>query len=170
VHKKVVCTRTMAQALDNSSWVRDFKPPLSLVGLQQYLMWDMVNEVVLKDEDDIHSWSHETSGIYSAKSCYKALFTGSLAFEPWKRLWKSWAPPKCKFLCLAIRDRVWTADRLQKRGLPHPDVCPLCDQAQETVQHTLTSCVFARQFWFSILSPYSLGHLAPSSSASSFAE
>jgi hypothetical protein len=92
VHKKVVYTRTMAQALDNSSWVRDFKPPLSLVGLQQYLMWDMVNEVVLKDGDDIHSWRHETSGIYSAKSSYKALFAGSIAFEPWKRLWKSWAP------------------------------------------------------------------------------
>jgi hypothetical protein len=131
----------------------------------------MVNEVVLKYEDDIHSWRHETSGIYSAKSCYKALITGSIVFEPWKRLWKSWAPPKCKFfLWMAIRERVWTADRLQKRGLPHPVVCPLCDQAQETVQHILTSCVLAPQFWFSILSPCGFGHLAPSSSASTFAE
>jgi hypothetical protein len=82
VHKKVMCSRTLAQALDNISWVRDFKPPLSLVGLQQYLLCDMVNEVVLKDEDDIHSWRHETSGIYSAKSRYKAIFIGSISFEP----------------------------------------------------------------------------------------
>jgi hypothetical protein len=33
VYKKLICTRRVAQALDNSSWVRDIKPPLSLVGL-----------------------------------------------------------------------------------------------------------------------------------------
>jgi len=86
----------------------------------------------------------------------------STTFEPWKRLWKSWAPGKCKtFLWLAIRDRCWTADRLQKRGLPHPDRCPLCDQEQETVQHILAAFVFARQFWFAILQSLNLVALVP---------
>jgi hypothetical protein len=35
----------------------------------------------------------------------------SITFEPWKRIWKSWAPNKCKdFLWLAIRNRYWTAE------------------------------------------------------------
>jgi len=98
-------------------------------------------------------------------------FVGSITFEPWKRLWKSWAPNKCKtFIWLAIRNRCWTADRLQKRGLPHPECCPLCDQDEENIQHILTSCAFARQFWFAVLQPLNLAHLAPSSSIASFAE
>jgi hypothetical protein len=69
-----------------------------------------------------------------------------------------------------MRNRCWTADRLEKRGLPHPDACSLCDQQQETIQYLLTSCIFTRQFWFSILSPFSLGHLTPAVDEPSFAE
>jgi hypothetical protein len=114
-------------------WLKLFK---TVPGLQQYLLlWNVVNEVVLKDEHDRHSWRHEASGLYSSKSCYNALFTGAITFEPWKRLWKTWP----HFLWLAIRDKCWTADRLQSRRLPHPVACSLCDQVQETIQHILTS-------------------------------
>ena len=86
-------------------------------------------------------------------------------------MWKSWAPGKCKtFIWLAIRNRCWTADRLQKRGLPHPDHCPLCDQEEETVQHILTTCVFARQFWFAVLQPLNLVALVPSRRTVSLAD
>jgi hypothetical protein len=81
------------------------------------------------------------------------------------------APPKCKtFLWLAIRNRCWTTDILRKRGMPHPVVCPLCDQEQETIQHLLTACVFAHQFWHGILAPFNLGHLIPSPVETSFVE
>jgi len=85
---------------------------------------------------------------------------------------KSWAPSKCKiFIWLAIQNRCWTADRLQKkRGLPHPAHCPLCDQEDETVQHLLTSCVFARQFWFYISQLLGLTNLVPSRRSISLAD
>jgi len=87
---------------------------------------------------------------------------GSITFEPWKRLWKSWAPGKCKtFVWLAIRNRCWTVDRLLKRGLRHPERCVLCDQEEETIQHILMSCVFARQFWCAILQQLDLARLTP---------
>jgi hypothetical protein len=36
-------------------------------------------------------------------------------FEPWRCIWKSWAPAKCKvFLWFAIRNRCYAADRLAK--------------------------------------------------------
>ena len=58
----------------------------------------------------------------------------------------------------------------KKRGLPHPDCCPLCDQEEETVQHLLTTCVFARQFWFSILQSLNLSQLVPRHTDNSFAD
>jgi hypothetical protein len=54
--------------------------------------------------------------------------------------------------------------------MPHPVVCPLCDQEQETVQHLLSTCVFARQFWHGILAPFNLGHHIPSPVEASFVE
>jgi hypothetical protein len=40
---------------------------------------------------------------------------------------------------------------LARRGLDHPDKCPLCDQEEESIDHLLVSCVFARQFWLTLL-------------------
>ena len=64
-----------------------------------------------------HFWNLEANGTFSSKSCYRAFFVGSISFEPWRRLWKSWAPEKCNaFLWLAIQNKCWTADRLVMRS------------------------------------------------------
>jgi hypothetical protein len=47
--------------------------------------------------------------------------------------------------------RCWTADRLRRRGLDHPEQCPICDQEMETIDHFLVNCVFARNYWFKLL-------------------
>ena len=57
----------------------------------------------------------------------------------------------------------WTADRLQKRGLPYPERCPLCDK-EENIQHIPIPCVFAKQFWYAILQPINLSQLTPTRS------
>jgi hypothetical protein len=81
------------------------------------------------------------------------------------------APPKCNFfLWLAIRIKCWTDDRLQKRVLDHPEVCPLCDQEPENIQHLLCTCIFARQFWYYILSSLGMANLSPASNESAFAD
>jgi hypothetical protein len=100
---------------------------------------------------------------YSSKSAYDAFFIGSITFGPWWRVWKTWAPLRCKFFVwMAIKNRVWTGDRLAKRGLPYPAACPLCDQVEETIQHILVSCVFARQVWTLILNELGLLAVTPS--------
>jgi len=94
-----------------------------------------------------------------------------VTFEPWRRLWKSWAPGKCKFfIWLAIINRCWTVDRLTCRGLSHPERCPLCDQEEKTIQHLLTNCVFSRQVWFSILSPMEMDGAVPQQNEHSFVD
>ena len=142
-----------------------------MAGLAQYLgLWDTLNSVQLfEDIPDKHIWRFSSSGLYTAKSAYDALFVGATYFEPAKRIWKSWAPPKCKFfLWLAAHNRCWTADRLARRNLPHPERCPLCDQHEENIHHLLIGCVFSRQFWFSLLSLFGVTTLAPQPSDQSF--
>jgi hypothetical protein len=93
VDSRVSSTRTVAQAMDNWRWVRDIGSHLSLVGLQLYLkLWDVIGEVTLSQEAGRLVWRHTASGQFSSKSCSNAFFLGSISFEPWKRLWKTWAP------------------------------------------------------------------------------
>lgn len=116
------------------------------------------------DRPDVHIWKLASSGQYTAQSAYAALFQGASAtlFEPAERVWKSWAPGKCRFfMWLVQHDRCWIADQLAKRGILHPEQCPLCDQHEETINHLLISCVFSRQFWFESLSRVGLQELAP---------
>ena len=87
---------------------------------------------------------------------------GSIKFGPWKRVWKTWAPPRCRFfIWLVLHNRVWTAVRLARRNLPHPEACPFCDQEEETINHLLIGCVFAREVWTIILHHLGVLHLAP---------
>lgn len=96
-----------------------------MVGFMEFL-GDCLREVVLTEEDGQHIWRFDASGSYSTKFVYRAYFTSSVTFEPWRRLWKSWAPGKCKFfIWLAIRNRCWMADRLACRGLSHLEKCSL---------------------------------------------
>ena len=62
--------------------------------------------------------------------------------------WGSRAPLRCHFFAwLAFKNRCWTSAGLARRGLPHQDSCPLCGEAEESIQHLLLDCVFARQIW-----------------------
>jgi hypothetical protein len=70
---------------------------------------------------------------------------------------------------LVALDRCWTANRLAKRGLPHPHRCLLCDQ-EEIMNHLLVSCVFSRQVWYNILKAVDLEKLSPQHGSSCFDE
>jgi hypothetical protein len=48
---------------------------------------------------------------------------------------------------IVSRDGCWTADRVERRGLPRPSACPLYDQKLETIQHLLLECVVAQEIW-----------------------
>jgi hypothetical protein len=37
------------------------------------------------------------NGKYSAKAVYECFFLGSIQFDLAGRIWKAWAPAKCKF-------------------------------------------------------------------------
>ena len=137
--------RSVFDALDDARWISDIKGALTLEFLAEYLeLWDFLSNFSLQAEvEDVHVWQFSTTGQYTNKSAYEALFIGATSFGPWKQIWKSWALGKCKFfLWTAALNRIWTADRLARKGLPHPAACPLCDQAEESADHLLVACVF----------------------------
>ncbi|WVZ52504.1 hypothetical protein U9M48_003557 [Paspalum notatum var. saurae] len=106
------------------------------------------------------------SGSYSCKSAYSSMFTGTVRFSPWKRIWRSWAPPNCRFfIWLAVNNKCWTSDRLAKKGLPHQPTCPLCDQEAESINHLLSGCVLSREVWAWLLRELKLNVLPPTSSS-----
>ena len=77
-------------------------------------------------------------------------------------VWKNWAPPKCKlFSWLIIQNRVWTADRLERRGWPNGRLCPLCRREDETARHLLFTCRFSIRLWGMIKNWLNVGDFNP---------
>ena len=105
-------------------------------------------------------------GVYPAKSAYEGFFQGAILFSPWDRIWRTWAPNKCRFfMWLVAHNKCWTADRLALQGLQHHQKCLLCDQEEETINQLLVSCVFSRQFWFELLQKFGLQILTSESTS-----
>jgi hypothetical protein len=171
IPKRLINCRTVQEAIVSAKWISNIREALSVGVLSDYLqLCDLISGTELQPEvEDRHIFSIASNGVYSAKSAYEGLFLGSVTFGHYKRIWKSWALPKCRFfLWLVAHKRCWTADRLAKRGLNHPDKCLLCDQEEETIDHLLVQCSFSREFWYLLLRKFGLHSLAPQPTANSF--
>jgi hypothetical protein len=156
--------RLVKDALPNFHWLSDMQGAISVRVIAEFLeLCEVLDAVVLQPGiRDRHLWKFSASGDYTSSSAYNALLLGLVQFEPAERVWKSWAPGKCKFFIWFVEhNRCWTADMLRKRGLDRPEQCPLCDQEAETINHLLVKCVFAKQFWFDFLNSVGLRDLYP---------
>ncbi|WVZ62943.1 hypothetical protein U9M48_012631 [Paspalum notatum var. saurae] len=106
IPKRRIKQRTVQEALTNRTWISDIQGALDVGVLTDYLhLWDLLSGLQLQPEvEDRHIWKLSPNGHYSAKSAYEGFFLGATLFEPWKKIWKSWAPPKCRFfLCEKIK-------------------------------------------------------------------
>ena len=101
-------------------------------------------------EEDTFSWPCSKSSQYSASATYKRLCVGRVEFGASEWIWKSKAPLKCKiFAWLAIQYRLWTSDRRARHNLQaQTSPCFVCLQEEDTVDHLLLHCVYAREVWF----------------------
>ena len=173
IPRRIANKRTVKEALVNRKWISDIKGALTVRVLVDYLnLWESLSGIELQPNiRDKHVFSLAADGKYTAKAAYNGLFLGSASFDHYKRIWRSWAPSKCRFfIWLVAHNRCWTADRLAKKGLNHPHRCPLCDQEDETMNHLLISCVFTRIFWYMLLRKFGLHALAPQPGLTSFLE
>jgi hypothetical protein len=154
----------VSKALLESQWINDLQGGLTFrVLLEFFELYQVFEEIVLQlGVPNSHLWNFASSGSYSTKSAYGTLMHGVVYFEPAARIRKSWAPNKGRFfIWLVEHNRCWTTDKLARRGLPHPECYPLCDQQPESINHLLVSCVFSRQVWLELLQRANLHVLIP---------
>jgi hypothetical protein len=70
--------RTVAEALSNRRWIKDISGALGTQAILEYLkLWSLIQSVDCSSaEPDSLSWKWESSGKYTSKSAYRALFLG----------------------------------------------------------------------------------------------
>ena len=142
--------RSVKEALANRGWIREISGGISAQAMMQYLrIWDLVQDTVLSMETpDRLVWRLTGDLNFSVSSAYGMFFAANMRFACHKPIWKSKAPPRCKFfMWLVIHTRCLTADNLQRRGWPSNDVCPLCLLVVENCKHPFLLCRFTQQVW-----------------------
>jgi len=75
--------RMVYDAITDRKWISDIRGALNVQVLIEYLhLWNLLSNVELQSEvDDTHIWRFSTSGVYSTKSAYEALFIGATEFS-----------------------------------------------------------------------------------------
>ena len=160
VPNSLVLKRSMAECLVNNNWVNDIRGALPLVGIMLYLLlWDALDVVALSQEPD------HISGIW--KLMVPSPLSPATELSSWVQFllshgggFGSLGPPRNAMSFCGWRSE--TSAGLQTAWL--------CDQEEETTQHILTTCVFARDFWHQWLAPLGLGGVIPSANEVCFAD
>jgi hypothetical protein len=158
----------VAQALHEDAWVGNIKgqpwcmklphwvgdinleQTFTMEHFAQYVeLWVLTREVHLQAHvDDEITWKLTESGQYSAALAYKMQFLGLVSSNLDKWVWNAWAPPKVKSNAwIALQNRLWTTNRLEKRGWPNCGLCPLCKQTTQSVNHIFVSCRYTIMIW-----------------------
>ena len=161
ISRRVRRTLTVRQGLQDSTWVRCISGGLSVLELTDYLhLWASVGDIHLGNEPDRTIWRWTTDGCYTAKSAYDMMHSGSIRMSGHTLIWKTWAPLRIKiFIWLAMKRRHWTGNRRARHGLEAHELCYLCDQGQETIDHIIAVCPFTREVWYYVLQ--ALGQQVP---------
>jgi hypothetical protein len=157
---------TVAAALQDNRWVAGIAGSLTVQAIAQFMeLWEALSGVVLQHSEDRVRWTRTANGVYSAKTAYQAFFSNLPRETLAKDLWRAGAPLNHKLhMWFALKNRLWTADRLERRGLEHPQECALCCQEPETIEHITLHCSFSRQIWFTVLLKYRLHRFTPGTS------
>lgn len=118
--------------------------------LQEYLhLWTETTRIQLNpDVHDSIAWSREKDGFFSTRTAYDATFWGREVGPTIEFTWRSRAPLRCRFFAwLALQNKCWTSDQLARCGLDHQERCPFYNQEEETINHLILDCMFARGVW-----------------------
>ncbi|XP_072151401.1 uncharacterized protein [Setaria viridis] len=145
--------RSLREAITDNAWVTDIDLQHQSFSVTHFIelqkLWNAASRLQLRlGVPDTIRWKLTADSHYNTNSAYRAQFFGSTNTNFETIIWKPWAPPKCKFFSwLAIQDRIWTADRLQRRGWASNPNCALCEATQETGLHMFTACNYTRNVW-----------------------
>ena len=105
---------------------------------------------------DQRSWGTR-SGTYTTAEGYAAILEVPWVPPnpgPWKALWKFASIPKIDiFIWTLLHNSILTGEKLKSKGWEGPSRCPLCNQAEETIEHLFITCEFTKEVWRLTLGP-----------------
>ena len=140
-------------AWNDNNWVSwDFGDlPLELELEAEVLINLLQGKSPLKEDSrDKRGWGH-ISGRYSASEGYKlfkAIPTAAPNLAIWNYLWtKAFIPKIDTFGWILAHKSVLSGENLKKRGMEGPTRCPLCKNEDETTDHLIVGCPYAREVW-----------------------
>lgn len=135
--------------LSANNWDLAFRRSLSPEALADWQRLAACMHVLSVEEDSV-TWPHSPSGIFSVKSLYSRLISGSPTGR-FKCAWEARVPPKIKIFLWQARGRLPAADQIRKRNGPGSDRCAL-SSAMEDTNHIFFGCVLAKVAWCCIRS------------------
>ncbi|XP_076917919.1 protein FAR1-RELATED SEQUENCE 5-like [Bidens hawaiensis] len=128
-------------------WYRDPSGPVEVAELRSLLQ--LCQRLVLVPGDDKVVWGLESSGVFSVRSLRSHLVKNSYSQPEYVFDWNNLIPKKVGFVAWrAVLGRLPTFDALAKRNIPvRSTLCPICGEAEETVEHVFVSCGMAQTMW-----------------------
>jgi hypothetical protein len=114
---------SVRKGLEQDFWILNlsFEDGIDVTHIMEFSnLWTKIQEIHLTDELDSITWILFATGTYSSSTAYIAQFTATPTSFMVSAVWANWAPPKCKtFAWLMLPNKVWTLDRLLRRGWPN---------------------------------------------------
>ncbi len=112
------------------------------------LLQALVASTSLSFIPDAIIWRWNSNGIFTIKSAYYFLCFDGVDDRIITYLWGWRIPLKIRiFLWLALRHKLLTGDRLIIRWWVGPSFCSLCNASEETLDHLLLVCPYAKAVW-----------------------
>ena len=107
-------------------------------------------------------WRGSSKDGFQVRNYYKNLLLIAGIVVPWKRIWKTKAPPRVAFFVwVAALGRILTIDNLRRRHVIVLDWCCMCKESGESISHMLLHCPVARELWSFMCSNFGIQWVMP---------
>jgi zinc-binding in reverse transcriptase len=129
---------TVKQAKNIIDWNSQFRQPLTQQAQQQKeeLLQQLQQIQIQPQQRDHITWKWQQHGIFTVKTCYRAIKERPHITSPLRIIWNIKMPRRIEvFAWLLLQNKLFTIDNLIKRGWLLPNICYLCRRQQETAQH-----------------------------------
>ena len=121
--------------------------------LERESLQQLLDKVILRpDSEDRNIWAPDKNGKFSVKSVTYELakFTSTAHLDSVNNIWRGLVPHRIEiFTWIACLEKLNTRAKLAKLNIipPTEDLCPLCNECSETVNHLLLHCRFSWKIW-----------------------